>query len=99
MHDYSRSPKGSAVKAPVNEIYNLWTTPEGSRSGSCAVPYSLLAIGQPRERTHPVQIGDTYAWTWFGWPDDVAEHGTRDNMNGVHHFEFVFGKLVWSVLI
>ncbi|MCW3125783.1 MAG: hypothetical protein JWO03_1441 [Bacteroidetes bacterium] len=92
MHDYTRFTKRIAIKAPVNEIYNLWTTQEGLEKWLLRSAVFTSGDGHVRERTQPVQMGDTYAWTWFGWPEEVAEHGTITNTNGTRHFEFVFGK-------
>ena len=38
-----------------------------------------------------VQPGDTYAWRWHGWPDEVEEHGIILSCNGKDSFKFSFG--------
>jgi hypothetical protein len=47
--------------------------------------------GSVCENEELVRTGDTYAWRWYGWPDEVEEHGTILDCNGKDYFKFSFG--------
>lgn len=92
MHDYTRFTKRIAIKAPVNEIYNFWTTQDGLEEWFLRKAEFTSREGKPRDRSLPVHINDSYEWMWHGWGDEAVERGTVTNMNGTNHFEFTFGK-------
>jgi hypothetical protein len=39
-----------------------------------------------------VKKGDMYSWWWYGYPDEVVEHGEILDCNGKDFFKFKFGN-------
>jgi uncharacterized protein YndB with AHSA1/START domain len=91
-YDWSRFTVRIDVKAPVEKLYRAWAT----RSG---IEYWFLRLGEfkspggdLRKSDELIEKGDTYKWLWFGWPDDVVEHGEILEVNGRDSLKFSFGK-------
>ncbi len=90
-YDWSTFSQKQKLKAPVQKIYDLWTT----RSG---LEYWFLRMaefsrgGEIIPDDEPVAVGDTYRWRWHGYPDDITETGEVLEANGKDRLKFVFGK-------
>ncbi|WP_407524034.1 SRPBCC domain-containing protein [Lacibacter sp. MH-610] len=80
------------VNAPFDKLYAAWATRAGIESWFLRMSEYASAEGVIRAGDEPVQIGDTYKWLWYGWPDETVEHGTILDCNGADYFKFSFGK-------
>lgn len=90
-YDWSRFITRIPVRASVESLYSAWTTRKGIEGWFLRMSEYRNADGQLRDNDEMVAIGDTYAWRWHGWPDEVEERGTIVNCNGKDRFEFTFG--------
>ena len=89
-YDWSCFTKRIDINATVDQLYNAWTTRAGIeswflRTGEFSNAEGLLAY------TTAVQKGDKYKWNWFGYSDEIVEHGEILETNGKDLFEFSFG--------
>ena len=91
-HDWSRFVVRINVNAPVEKLYQAWTTREGIEYWFLRFSEYKKAGGIVRENKEPVEKGDTYRWRWHGYPDSVTEEGSILELNGKDFFKFSFGK-------
>jgi uncharacterized protein YndB with AHSA1/START domain len=88
------------VNAPVQVIYDAWTSQDKLENWFLRRALFTSANAQLRKENEPIQVGDTYQWQWYGWSDDVTEQGEILEANGENRMGFVFGKAgVVSVII
>lgn len=89
--DWSQFSQWIKIKAPVQSIYNLWTTRSGIESWFLRMgEYSRSGNVLPDDA--PVAVGDTYRWRWHGYPDTITETGEVLEANGKNRFKFRFGE-------
>ena len=79
------------VSADNKSLYDAWATRRGIEHWFLRMSEYRSPDGTLRGDDERVQSGDTYAWRWHGWPDEVEEHGTILNCNGKDYFQFTFG--------
>jgi len=79
------------VNADVVTLYNAWATRRGIEHWFLRMSEYRAPDGQLRKEDEQVMSGDSYAWRWHGWPDEVEEHGTILDCNGRDYFQFTFG--------
>ena len=91
-YDWSRFVVRINVNAPVEKLYQAWTTREGIEYWFLRFSEYKKAGGIVRENKEPVEKGDTYRWRWHGYPDSVTEEGSILELNGKDFFKFSFGK-------
>lgn len=91
-YDWSRFKTRIPVRASVERLYSAWATRNGIEAWFLRMSEYRKAEGQLRDKDEMVAAGDTYAWRWFGWPDEVEERGTIVSCNGKDRFEFTFGE-------
>jgi uncharacterized protein YndB with AHSA1/START domain len=89
--DWSRFTVRINTKAPAEKLYWCWATKAGIeswflRNSDYRKPGGIVC--RPEEF---VQKGDTYSWLWYGYPDEVVEHGEILDCNGKDFFKFRFG--------
>lgn len=72
------------------QIYDCWTSQQGLESWFLREAVFTGPGGKQRQKNEPVQKGDTYAWRWHGYPDEVTETGTVLEANGKDRFTFTF---------
>jgi uncharacterized protein YndB with AHSA1/START domain len=80
------------VSSDFNTLYDCWATRKGIEHWFLRMSEYRSPDGILRGTDEIVQPGDTYAWRWHGWPDEVEEHGTILNCNGKDYFQFTFGE-------
>jgi len=80
------------VNAPVEKLYWCWASKEGIEYWFLRMSDYRKTDGSPRLNNEYVQKGDTYAWRWHGWSDEITEHGEILDCNGKDFFKFSFGK-------
>jgi uncharacterized protein YndB with AHSA1/START domain len=91
LYDWSRFVLRLPVSADPQTIFSYWI------SQDCLEQWFLrkAEFRRPdktvRDRTEPVQAGDSYEWMWHGWPDEVVERGTVLQL-GPLYLKFSFGK-------
>jgi hypothetical protein len=79
------------VSSDTATLYKAWCTRRGIEHWFLRMSEYRRGDGSLRGPDEKVQAGDTYAWRWHGWPDEVEEHGTVLNCNGKDFFQFTFG--------
>jgi uncharacterized protein YndB with AHSA1/START domain len=90
--DWSRFTVRINVAAPEPSLYNAWATKDGMESWFLRLcDYQRPGAGALDEE-EKVKAGDSYTWRWFGYPDDVVEHGSIIEANGSDTLRFTFGK-------
>jgi uncharacterized protein YndB with AHSA1/START domain len=90
--DKSRFAVRIPVNAPVEKIFNAWTTPGGLEHFFLRHAAFHSPEGIKRETNDPVEVGDTYHWLWWGYPDEDSERGEVLEQNGKDLLRFSFGK-------
>lgn len=90
--DWSKFTHKIYLNAPIQKVYNAWTTRANLESWFLRKAEFTMPDGTVRADTSPVQEGDTYAWLWHGHPDTTTEYGAVTDANGKDKFQFVFGK-------
>lgn len=94
MSDYNWSE--FIVRIPIHamgqELYDAWATRRGIEYWFLRMSEYKSTDGEIRKDNEHVQQGDTYAWRWHGWPDEVEEHGRIISCNGKDQFKFSFGE-------
>lgn len=91
-YDWTQFVQRIPVTAPVQEIYDAWTSQNALESWFLRNAAFTSVAGQLLKRTESIQVGDTYEWQWFGWSDDVTEKGEILEADGKNQMSFVFGK-------
>ena len=83
------------VRIPINasaaDLYTSWSTRNGIEHWFLRMSEYKSAAGKLRDGDEQVEVGDTYAWRWHGYPDEVEEHGKILACNGKDFFKFSFG--------
>lgn len=72
-------------------LYNCWATQKGMEYWflrQCHY-YRNEKLLNPEEAA---KVGDSYAWLWHGWADDVEEKGEILEADGHSSFTFRFGS-------
>ncbi len=90
--DWSRFTVRIDVKAPVDKLYHAWATREGIEYWFLRLSEYKKPDGSLRGDNEFVQKGDSYKWLWFGYPDDVIEHGNILDCNRKDFLKFSFGN-------
>lgn len=83
------------VRIPINAsteaLYNAWSTRKGIEHWFLRMSEYKNSDGILRDGDEQVEAGDTYAWRWHGYPDEVEERGKVLACNGKDFFKFSFG--------
>lgn len=90
-YDWSQFSQWIKIKAPVQTIYDLWTTRNGIESWFLRMG-EFSRLGRVLADDEPVAVGDTYRWRWHGYPDSITETGEVLEANGTDKFRFRFGE-------
>ncbi len=91
MNDQWKSfTKKIAVKAPVQKIYDAWTTQKGLESWFLRSAGATKKDGSKRPPDEYYEPGDMFYWMWYGYPDSVYEEREVLELNGKDHFRFMF---------
>jgi|SRR6187401_55998 len=89
--DWSQFVVRIPIRAAVKDLYSAWATRKGIEHWFLRMSEYRHADGSLCGDEEMVQVGDTYAWRWHGWPDEVEEHGSILSCNGKDSFKFSFG--------
>ncbi len=90
-YDWSQFSQWIKIKAPVQTIYDLWTTRRGIESWFLRMG-EFSRNGDVIGDEEHVAVGDTYLWRWHGYPDSSTETGEVLEANGKDRFQFRFGE-------
>jgi uncharacterized protein YndB with AHSA1/START domain len=91
-YDWSRFEKRISIKAPIQDIYNAWTTPEGLEKWFLKKAVFTSQDNHVIPSREHYKKGYTYEWRWFGYSDELVERGVILEANGKNYLRFVFGK-------
>jgi uncharacterized protein YndB with AHSA1/START domain len=91
-YDWSKFTQRIPINAPIQEIYNCWTTQKGIekwflRLGEFSNSEQLL-----KDSNTAIQKNDTYRWMWHGHPDEVVESGKILEANDYDLLQFTFAE-------
>lgn len=89
--DWSRFVVRINVKASAEKLYWCWATKEGIEYWFLRKSDFKKADGSIYDAVEFVKKGDNYSWWWYGYSDDVVEHGEIMEANGKDLFAFRFG--------
>ncbi len=87
-YDWSRFTKRIAVNAPVQEVYLAWASSFALESWFLSEASFVNSFHHDRDKDSPIQVGDTYAWRWYG--KDGNDSGTILEANGKDRLVFTF---------
>lgn len=85
---FSEFTKRIYLRAPLEQIYNLWGTPDGICRWFLRDATYTDASGQKRGGTDLITAGDRYEWFWHNW--EASEKGEVTKANGRDVLEFSF---------
>ena len=91
-YDWSKFITRIPVRASKEALYRAWATRQGIEHWFLRMSEFRDAQGNLRAADAYVATGDTYAWRWHGWPDEVEERGTIVSCNGKDAIAFTFGE-------
>lgn len=77
-------------ETPLQSIYDCWAKPEGLEFWFLRRADFTNENGHAIPKNDYLKSGDTYAWLWHGYSDDVCEKGKVLGANGKDHFQFTF---------
>lgn len=80
------------VAASIEKLYWCWATREGIEYWFLRMSDYKKPDGTQRGNDEYAQKGDIYSWRWYGWSDEVTEHGEILECNGKDFFKFSFGN-------
>jgi len=89
--DWSRFTVRINVKASTEKLYWCWATKEGIEFWFLRRSDYKKQDGGLYNNNEFVKKGDGYSWWWYGYPDEVVEHGEILEANGKDLFKFKFG--------
>jgi uncharacterized protein YndB with AHSA1/START domain len=99
-NNWNQFTKRITINAPAPEIYEAWATQNGLESWFLRKAQFTRHHKDMVGRNIPVEKGDTYEWTWFGYPETMAERHTMLAANGKDYLQFRFsGGCIVSVHI
>ena len=73
--DWSKFEIKAPIKADSDQIIKAWTSQQELEKWFLRQAEFTSMDGKKRKPNEEVQIGDSFRWSWFGWPDDQAEYG------------------------
>ncbi len=85
------------IKAPMNELYDLWGSSGGLTSWFLNVATYINPEGVERSPTEKFKAGDSYSWKWHNW--DGIEEGHVIDANGIDFLEFTFEQSTVSITL
>ena len=89
-HDWTKFTKRIAIKAGVEEIYNLISTRSGLEDWFLRLAEFTTPGNEIRGYESKIRKDDTYRWMWHGYSDEVTETGRIVEANGKDTVRFTF---------
>jgi len=86
--DWTSFTKRIAIKAPLKQLYEAWTTASGIERWFLSAAEYRDSDGQMVPRTSLLTEGCAYTWKWYLY--DVAENGKITAANGTDFLQFTF---------
>lgn len=93
--DWTKFDQKIAVKDSIQNIYNAWAIPNEIEKWFLKSADYTNGNGEKVSKEAAVNIGDTYAWTWY--LHDGTGTGEITAANGVNHFQFTFANSVVDI--
>ncbi len=90
MTNWSTFTKKIAVAAPLEKVYQAWSTQSGIESWFLRRAIYTTKDGNKRKPYDSIAAGDTYVWHWHGFPDSVKESHEIVAANGKDEIKFYF---------
>jgi uncharacterized protein YndB with AHSA1/START domain len=92
--------KRITISAPVAAIYRSWATQSGLETWFLRKAEFRDKNKKMRPRDSSVEAGDSYEWSWYGYPESAMERHTVLEVNGNDYLKFRFsGGCLVSVII
>ena len=71
--DWTTFTRKIAIKAPLADIYNAWTTASAIEKWFLSKAVFMDTNGKPVSKTTPIEKGYSYEWNWYLY--DETERG------------------------
>ena len=88
--DWTSFTQRITIGATTRSIYDAWVKPVNLERWFLASAIFTASDNRRRERDGRINAGDTYRWTWHGYPDSIVETGTVLEANGHSLLRFTF---------
>ncbi len=89
-YDWSNFKQRIPIRASREEIYRALATLTGLQRWFLRVAEFSKSDGLLRGADSPVEVGDTYRWLWYGYPNSVEERGKVLEAVNNDHVRFTF---------
>jgi len=86
--DWTTFTRKIAIKAPLADIYNAWTTASAIEKWFLSKAVFMDTNGKPVSKTTPIEKGYSYEWNWYLY--DETERGKITEANGKDFIQFTF---------
>ncbi|SDR67126.1 SRPBCC domain-containing protein [Gramella sp. MAR_2010_147] len=90
--DWSSFTVNIPIDNPREKIIEAWMTPKILENWFLRLAEFSTGNGEKRKRDENIQPGDSYRWQWYGWPDNIEEHGEVLHPEEGEFLRFIFGK-------
>lgn len=88
--DWTSFTQRITINATIRSIYDAWVKPANLESWFLSSALFTTPDRLPREQNSRIKAGDTYRWTWHGYPESIIETGTVLEANGHNLLRFTF---------
>ncbi len=96
--DWTTFTRKIAIKAPLADIYNAWTTASAIEKWFLSKAVFMDTNGKPVNKEIPIEKGFSYEWNWYLY--DETERGKITEANGKDFIQFTFaGECLVDVLL
>ena len=90
MSNWNSFTKKIAIKTPIDEVYQAWSTQKGIESWFLRCAIYTSTDGKKKAPNELIEAGDTYLWHWHGYPDTVNESHKITAVNNKDKIQFGF---------
>jgi len=88
--DWTSFTQRITIDATIRSIYDAWVKPANLESWFLSSAVFTTPDKLQREHEGRIKAGDTYRWTWHGYPENIIETGSVLEANGHNHLRFTF---------
>ena len=86
--DWTSFTRKIAIKAPMSELYDAWTKPDGLEKWFLSKAHYTRSDGTIVGIHESISPTDKYQWSWHTW--DIIEEGAVIGTNGKDQMSFSF---------